>query len=118
MSEPERVAASEALPLRLRWRQTWPDHEADYVAETDNYVGSVGRIYLREDGPRKGVWLWAMQADGHDISRNFGELHGAERSARAAAQMVEDAWFKAIKGSSLDMPPPTRNAYAMAKAGE
>lgn len=63
-----------------------------------------------------------MQAHGYglcrrtvtEISRNFGELHGVERSARAAAHMVEDAWFKAIRGSSLDTPAPQRNAYAMA----
>ena len=55
------------------------------------------------------------RADGHDISRNVGELHGVERSASAAAHMVEAAWFKAIRGSSLDRPPPARNAYAMAK---
>jgi hypothetical protein len=58
-----------------------------------------------------------MQADSHETSRNVGELHGVERSARAAAHMVEDAWFKAIRGSSLDLPAPKWNAYAMAKSG-
>jgi len=115
MSEPQRVAAGEALPLCLNWRQSSPDSEADYVAETETYAGTVGRIYRRYGGPQAGLWIWAMQADGHEISRNVGELHGVERSARAAAHMVEAAWLNAIKGSSLDRPAPKRNAYAMAK---
>lgn len=52
-----------------------------------------------------------MNAHGAEISRNVGEIHGIEPSARAAARMVEDAWFAAIKGSKS-------NAYAIAKAGE
>lgn len=115
MSEPQGVAACEALPLCLNWRQTSPDSEADYVAETDTYEDTVGRIYRHDAGPQTGLWFWAMQADGHEISRNIGQLHGVERSARAAAHMVEAAWFNAIKGSSLDRPAPKRNAYAMAK---
>lgn len=118
MAEPEKVADGEALPLRLRWRQTWSDHDADYVANADGYNGGVGRIYLYDSGPQKGMWFWSMTAHGFEISRNIGNLSGAERSARAAARMVEDAWFVAIKGSSLDRPPPARNAYAAAKAGE
>jgi len=59
-----------------------------------------------------------MHAHGFEVSRNISPLHGVEGSAAAAARMVEDAWFAAIAGSSLDRPPPTRNPYAMAKAGE
>jgi hypothetical protein len=33
MAEPAKVADGEALPLRLHWRQTWPERDADYVAE-------------------------------------------------------------------------------------
>lgn len=102
MSEPEKVTAGEALPLRLRWRQTQPNSEADYIAETDTYNGPVGRIFRHDSSPDKGAWLWAMQADSYEVSRNVGELHGVERSARAAAHMVEDAWFQAIRGSSLE----------------
>jgi hypothetical protein len=118
MAEPAKVADGEALPLILKWRQTWPDSEADYVATADSYNGSVGRIYRYDHGPQEGLWFWAMQAYGAEISRNLDKLHGVEKSARAAARMVEDAWFAAIKGSSLDRPAPKRNAYEMAKAGE
>ena len=116
MTEPARGAESEALPLRLNWRQA--DREADYVADADGYDGCVGRIYLRGDGPQQGLWFWAMNAHGSEISRNIGSLNGVEKSARAAARMVEGAWFAAIKGSSLDRPLPRRNAYAMARTGE
>lgn len=117
MTEPHQ-AASEAMALRLNWRQTRPDRDADYIAETTNYPGNVGRIFRHDSGPDAGSWLWAMQADGHEISRNIGELHGVEKSPRAAARMVEHAWFAAIKGSSLDRPAAKPNAYAAAKAGE
>lgn len=116
MTEPARVAESEALPLRLNWRQA--DREADYVADANGYDGSVGRIYLRSDGPQQGLWFWAMNAHGSEISRNIGSLNGVEKSARAAARRVEGAWFAAIAGSSLDQSAPKRNAYATARAGE
>jgi len=64
------------------------------------------------------MWFWAMNAFGPEISQNVGILTGVERSARAAARMVEDAWFAAIRGSSLDVPAPRRNAYELVKAGE
>ncbi|CAM5517584.1 hypothetical protein ACHMW4_21540 [Mesorhizobium sp. UC22_110] len=116
MTEPARVAEGDAFSLRLNWRQA--DREADYVADADGYDGSVGRITLRDAGPQQGLWFWAMNAHGTEISRNIGSLDGIEKSARAAARMVEGAWFAAIAGSSLDRPAPKRNAYAMARAGE
>jgi hypothetical protein len=118
MAEPEKVADGDPLPLRLHWRLTWPDKDADYVADADGYIGGVGRIYRHEHGPQKGGWFWAMNAHGPEISRAADKLHGVERSPRAAAHMVEDAWFEAIRGSSLDRPAPRRNTYDMAKAGE
>lgn len=114
MTEPARVAGSE--PLRLHWRQA--EREADYIADADGYDGSVGRIYLHDAGPQQGLWFWAMNAHGAEISRNIGSLNGVEKSARAAARMVEGAWFAAIAGSSLDRLPSKRNIYAMARAGE
>jgi hypothetical protein len=118
MAEPEKVANGEALPLRLHWRETWPDRDADYVADADGYSGGVGRIYRHDAGPQQGMWFWSLTAHGPEISRAADKLHGVEQSPRAAARMVEGAWFAAIKGSSLDRPAPKRNAYAMAKAGE
>lgn len=118
MTEPATVADGEALPLRLKWRQTWPEREADYVAYADSYGDIVGRIYRHDSGEQAGNWFWSMTAFGLEISRNIGRLTGFERSARGAAQTVEEAWFAAIKGSSLDQPAPARNLYAMAKAGE
>jgi hypothetical protein len=59
-----------------------------------------------------------MNAHGAEISRTADKLHSVEQSPRAAAHMVESAWFEAIRGSSLDRSASARNAYAMAKAGE
>lgn len=105
------------IELRLRWRHTWADKEQDFVAEADGYDGTVGRIYQEvRPGGLDTWWLWAMNAHGHDISRNFQPLSGHEGTPRQAAQQVEKAWFLAIKGSSLDVPgPAVRNAYAAAK---
>ncbi|WP_311029372.1 hypothetical protein [Mesorhizobium koreense] len=64
MAEPEKVADGEALPLRLHWRQTWPDKDADYVADADGYTGGVGRIYRHDTGPQQGIWFWAINAHG------------------------------------------------------
>lgn len=117
MTEPAKVADGEALPLRLKWLATWPDKEADFSALAVGYHDSVGRIYLYDSSPSK-TWFWAMNAHGPEVSRNVGALHGIAGSARAAARLVEDAWFAAIKGSALDRPEPKRNAYELAKAGE
>lgn len=117
MAEPQRVADSEALPLRMKWRQTWPDREADYEALTAEGL-IVGRIYRYPHDPQQGQWFWAMNADSPEVSRNIGKLYGVEASPRSAAHMVEDAWFTAIKGSALDRPTPKVNPYAMVKAGE
>ena len=115
MTEPQKMADGEALTLRLRWRETWPDRSADYVAEAAGYTGTIGRISVYDAGPQQGMWFWAMNAHAPEISRNVGELHGVEKSPRAAARMVEDAWFAAALGSSLDHPAPTLNAHARAK---
>ncbi|MER8571287.1 hypothetical protein NKG99_07555 [Mesorhizobium sp. M1409] len=48
------------IELRLKWRQTWPDKEADFVAESSIRHGSVGRIYRFDHGPSAGQWFWAM----------------------------------------------------------
>ncbi|MGN6535121.1 MAG: hypothetical protein ACTHKQ_05245 [Mesorhizobium sp.] len=117
MAEPVKVADGEAITLRLKWRQTWPDKEADYAADASNY-DHVGRIYRHNGGPQDGKWFWSLTAFGPEISRNIGNCTGTEDTPRAAARMVEDAWFAAIKGSTLDRPPPKRNAYELAKAGE
>lgn len=107
----------ESIPLRLRWRQTWPERENDFVAETGDYQASIGRIYLYDSGPQQGLWFWAFQAFGDDVSRNIGKLTGVEPSAREAAREVERAWFAAIKGSRYEMPVEASpvNAYAAAK---
>lgn len=114
MAEPARATDGEAL--RLKWRQTWPDKEADYCAQAEGYPEAVGRIYMDRNGPLNGIWFWSMTASGPEISRNAGELNGAATSPRDAARLVEEAWFAAILGTSLDRPAPHQNAYATAKA--
>ncbi|MDR7032911.1 hypothetical protein [Mesorhizobium sp. BE184] len=115
-AEPGEAFVEETINLSLKWQQTWEENEADYSAFSSVYKGAVGRIYRHDAGPSQGQWLWSMVADGYDISR-AGPCSGHERSPRRAAKRVEDAWFDAIKGSSLDRAEK-RNAYAMAKAGE
>jgi hypothetical protein len=53
MAEPQKVADSDPLPLRLHWRQTWSDKDADYVADADDHTGGVGRIYRYGHGRNK-----------------------------------------------------------------
>lgn len=104
------------IDLKLRWRQTWDDHENDFAAYAPTYDGSVGRIYLHEDGPMQGKWFWAFQGFGPEISRNIGKLSGFETSARRAAREVETAWFASIRGTIHDQESkPSANAYAAAK---
>lgn len=111
----------ESIPLRLRWRATWPDREADYSAEAPTYGDSIGRIYLHTTGGNlNGHWFWAFQAHGDEVSRNIGDTSGYEPSARAAARKVEECWFRAIKGTRHDIPEVVQpavavNAYAAAK---
>ncbi|WP_137113313.1 hypothetical protein [Mesorhizobium sp. GR13] len=114
MAEPAKATDGEAL--RLNWRQTWPETEADYFAVADGYDEAVGRIFKGTGGQMKGLWFWSMTANGPEISRNIGELCGTALSARGAARLVEDVWFDAIRGTSLDRPAPHRNGYAAAKA--
>lgn len=106
------------IELRLKWRQTWPNKDADYVAEHHGYDGPVGRIYKSvKPGSLESDWFWAMNAFGAEISRNISTLSGHAASPREAARLVEDSWFEAIKGTSLDVlaPAVTANAYAAAK---
>jgi hypothetical protein len=108
--------ADASITLALKWHQTQEENEADYSAFSSAYKGALGRIYRLDAGPHQGQWFWSMLADGYDISR-AGACNGYEPSPRRAAKCVEDAWFAAIKGSSLDRAE-RRNAYAVAKAGE
>lgn len=115
-NDPDRIV------LRLKWRPTWPDKEADFAAEAPSYNGPVGRIYRHDTGLHAGNWLWAFQAFGDDIGHNVGNTSGFEPSAGAAARCVESAWLLAVKGTCHDVPeeadPPARppvNAYAAAK---
>lgn len=114
MAEPARATDGEAL--RLLWRQTWPEKDADYCAQAEGHSEPVGRIYTDRNGPLQGIWFWSMTASGAEISRNVGELTGTATSPREAARLVEDAWFAAIKGSSLERLAPKVNTYAAAKA--
>ena len=114
MAEPARETDGDAL--RLNWRQTWPEKNADYCAEAVGYSELVGRIFMDRNGPLNGIWFWSMTASGPEVSRNIGELNGTAMSPREAARLVEDAWFAAIRGTSLDRPAPRPNAYAAAKA--
>jgi len=52
------------------------------------------------------------------ISLDFSEFSPLTIRPNIKQRRFEGAWFAAIKGSSLDRPPPARNAYTMAKAGE
>lgn len=111
------------IDLLLKWRQTWPEKDADYIAESTTYHGSIGRIYRIEEnhGPMGGKWFWAFNAFGPEISRNIGQLTGHTDSPREAAREVERSWFAAIEGSSLDVPAvPVKagNSYAVAKGRE
>lgn len=102
------------IELRLKWRHTWPDREADFVAEAPTYSGNVGQIYYvpEHHGPKAGSWYWAFQAFADDISRNIGHPFGHEPSARETAARVEAAWFAASRGRGT-MSRPCRLSRGM-----
>ncbi len=109
------------IKLRLKWRQTWPDREQDFVASASGYDGPVGRIYEQQKPGSGDIhWFWAFQASAGEVSRNIGTTSGHEATAREAAREVEQCWFAAIKGTSLENAVPEAtvptNAYAAAKA--
>jgi hypothetical protein len=64
------------IDLLLKWRQTWPDKDADFVADSTTYHGNIGRIYRVDHDPMAGKWFWAVNAFGAEISRNIGALSG------------------------------------------
>ncbi|MGN6145681.1 MAG: hypothetical protein ACTHOP_19065 [Mesorhizobium sp.] len=99
-----------SIALRLVWQETVANRKADYSAFSPVYQGAVGRIFRFDSAEMQGQWVWSMTADGYDISHNIGHCSGHERSPRRAAKCVEDAWFAAIQGSSLDCAE-SRNAY-------
>lgn len=104
------------IELKLRWRHTWEEKDNDFVAEAPGHPDTVGRIYESiKPGGTGTHWFWAMNAHGPQVSRNIGKLSGYEDTPRKAARQVEKAWFEAIRGSSLEVAPPTKNAYAAAK---
>jgi hypothetical protein len=98
------------IKLKLRWRHTWSDKDDDFVAELPAgcaYSGTVGRIYKHfKPGGEGYYWLWAMNAWGHGILRVAGKLDGYEDTPRMAAKQVEDSWFDAVRGTSLDVSVP------------
>lgn len=112
----------EKIELKLLWKKTWPDRENDFVGHAPHFEGSVGRIQLVEHGPQQNSWSWSFTAVGEHILRGgIGALTGTEPSPREAARAVENAWFAAIKGSSLDNTERQmagKNAYAAAKGGD
>lgn len=110
----------EKIELRLKWRQTWPDRENDFVAGTEAYQGPIGRIALEDGGgDKRGWWSWAFQARGPEIRLSSGTRSGYQPTAREAAREVERTWFEAIKGSRFDVkeavPATPKNSYAAAK---
>lgn len=116
------LAMEPEIKLRLRWRQTWPDREQDFVAEAAGYQGSIGRIYEQlKAGTLDKHWFWSFQAYSGEVSRNIGATTGHESTAREAAREVERCWFAAIKGTVLenavpDAAPVNRFAAAKGKA--
>lgn len=93
------------IELRLRWQLTWSDKEDDYVAEAPGCDGPVGRIYKElVPGKHEYRWFWAFQASVTAPYRRVGATSGREPSPREAAKRVEEAWFAAIEGTSLDVP--------------
>lgn len=105
------------ITLTLHWRHSWPDKDADYVAEAAGHDGTVGRIYESIVPGGTGThWFWAMNAHGAFVSR-AGKTSGSEATPRRAAREVEKAWAEAIRGTALEAAAakPARNAYAAAK---
>lgn len=80
---------SDEIHLRLKWRRTWDDRENDFCGYDRNSGKRAGRIYLRSTGGfLNGQWSWF-----------FGGSTGTEPTAREAAKVIEDLWFRYHDGA-------------------
>lgn len=72
------------IPLRLKWKKTWPDRENDFTAK--NGAHSL-RIYKDETSPAfAGQFYWIVNRESF-----VGSGHGA--TAREAARAAEACYF-------------------------
>lgn len=89
---------------RLKWRKTWPDSVNDRVADGPLPGYMIGRFYRHDTGGiNKGRWSWFYQADIPGLSRQGINLTGFADTPQEAAKAIEDAWFRAIEGKTLDV---------------
>ena len=87
--------------MKLAWHPH-ADRQTDYVAFDERMRGGVvGYISVEEVEPTKFLWYWEMTARGANITPPE-ERWGYCRSARAACEMAEAAWFAAIAGQPDD----------------
>ena len=92
----------ESVPLRLKWRKTWPDYEADFCVDSPIEGATIGRIMLTIGGPKDRQWQWTYQAAIKGLPWNQLHHSGFEATARQAAKVIEDMWFAATAGKRFD----------------
>jgi len=101
---------------RLQWRRAWITTPFRFSGTSPIFKGEI--VHLSPEGRGAVTWHWSLTAQGDEVSRNIGDTNGMAESAIVAAQRGEEAWFAAIKGSSLERRQDLRNAYATAKDPE
>lgn len=73
------------IPIRYRWRRTWPDQDQDFVGEDGSLT--IGRFYWAVGTEGEMCWFWFLQGLMFNEPAPNGRCVGP---ARAVAAMIED----------------------------
>lgn len=82
MNETER----ETIPLRLKWRKTWPDLDDDFCVDAPVGGATIGRVMMTVGGPKNGQWQWTYQAAIKGLPWQGLEHSGFRPNPREAAR--------------------------------
>ena len=82
---------------KYRWVRTWGDETGIDGKRLEDYSGfdgeeNIGRIFLNEAGPTKGLWRWAGGYAKRFKCKPIMPNAGYCKTASEAAQTVERYW--------------------------
>lgn len=107
---PAVVPVTDEIPLRLKWRLTWPGEvENDFVGYVPGLIDTlgrpvqkIGRIHIIKGDPHGGEYVWYYQANLPRLPWKELNRGGWEPTAREAAKQIEDIWFRVIVGTPYE----------------
>lgn len=92
--------------LKLKWRRTWPDVEADFVGWHGH--DRAGRMYHTPSaGKETAPWRWFCNGELPGGGTCTGG--GGAWTPREAAAALESYWFDAIERCASDSHPVAQN---------